>query len=55
MDQPVVVAIFITAMVALIVGVDFTFVRDRPWTRLTVNAGIVLIFAVFYSIFMRGH
>jgi len=55
MSQPVVVAIFIAAMVALIVGVDFTFFRDQPWARLAVNAGIVLVFAAFYIIFMRGH
>jgi len=55
MSQRVVVAIFVAAMIVLIVGVDFTFFRDQPWARLAVNAAIVLTFAAFYIIFMRGH
>jgi hypothetical protein len=37
----------VTAMVAVIVGVDFLFFRNRFWERLTVNIGIVLVFAAF--------
>lgn len=55
MSQPVVVALFVAAMVTLLVGVDFTFFRDAPLMRLAVNAGIVLVFAAFYLIFIRGH
>ena len=40
-------------MAAVIVGVDFTFFRDRFWERLTVNIAIVLVFAAFYLIFFR--
>jgi len=41
------------AMVAVIVGVDFVFFRHRFWERLIVNIGIVLVFAAFYSRFLR--
>ncbi|MGH7650529.1 MAG: hypothetical protein ACREMS_01670 [Gemmatimonadaceae bacterium] len=35
-------------MAALIVAVDLLFFRNRFWPRLTVNIGIVLVFAAFY-------
>jgi hypothetical protein len=38
---------------AVIVGVDFAFFRNRFWERLTVNIGIVLVFAAFYLRFLR--
>ena len=41
------------AMAAVIVGVDFMFFRNRFWERLTVNIGIVLVFAAFYLRFLR--
>jgi hypothetical protein len=41
------------AMVAVIVGVDFAFFKNRFWERLTVNIGIVLVFAAFYLRFLR--
>jgi hypothetical protein len=40
-------------MAAVIVGVDFVFLRNRFWERLTMNIGIVLVFAVFYLRFLR--
>ena len=40
-------------MVAVIVGVDFAFFRDRFWERLMANVGTVLLFAVFYLRFLR--
>ncbi len=47
------VVIYVVAMVAVIVGVDFVFFRNRFWERLTVNIGIVLVFAAFYLRFLR--
>lgn len=47
------VVIYIAAMVALIVGVDIAFFRNRFWERLLVNVGIVLVFAAFYFRFLR--
>jgi hypothetical protein len=41
-------------MVALIVGVDFLFLRNQFWPRLVVNIGIVLVFVVFYLTVLRN-
>ena len=42
------VVLYLVAMVAIIVAVDFVFFRNRFWERLTVNIGIVLVFVAFY-------
>jgi hypothetical protein len=47
------VVIYVMAMIALIVGVDVAFFRNRFWERLMVNIGIVLVFAAFYYRFPR--
>jgi MFS-type transporter involved in bile tolerance (Atg22 family) len=44
--------LYVLAMVALIVGVDFAFLRDRFGLRLIVNIGIVLVFAAVYLRFL---
>jgi hypothetical protein len=53
MGRQVVIALYGVAMAAVIVGVDFMFFRSRFWERLTVNIGIVLVFAAFYFIIFR--
>jgi len=53
MGRQVAVVLYVVAMVALIVGVDFAFLRHRFWERLIVNIGIVLVFAAFYLRFLR--
>ena len=53
MGRPVVVVLYVVAMAAIIVGVDFAFFRDRFWERLIVNIVIVLVFAAFYLRFLR--
>ena len=45
--------LYVVAMVAVIVGVDFAFFRNRFWERLTVNIGIVLVLGAFYFRFLR--
>ena len=45
--------LYVVAMAAVIFGVDFAFFRNRFWQRLTVNIGIVLVFAAFYFRFLR--
>jgi hypothetical protein len=45
--------LYVAAMVAVIVAVDFAFFRNRLWERLIVNVGIVLIFVAFYFRFLR--
>jgi hypothetical protein len=39
-------------MAAVIVGVDYLFLRNRFWERLIVNIGIVLVFGAFYLKFL---
>jgi hypothetical protein len=53
MGRQVAVVLYVVAMAAAIVGVDFVFFRNRFWERLTVNIGIVLVFAAFYLRFLR--
>ena len=53
MDRRTAVALYVVAMVAVIVGVDLVFFRNRFWERLTVNIGIVLVFAAFYFRLLR--
>ena len=48
MARPVVVVLYAIAMVAVIVGVDLAFFRNRFWERLMANIGIVLVFGAFY-------
>jgi hypothetical protein len=40
-------------MVAVIVGMDVLFFRNRFWERLMVNVGIVLVFVAFYLRFLK--
>jgi hypothetical protein len=53
MGRQVAVVVYVAAMVAVIVGVDVVFFKHRFWERLTVNIGLVLVFAAFYSRFLR--
>ena len=53
MGRWVPVVLYVMMMVAVIVGVDFVFFRNRFGERLTVNIGIVLVFAAFYLRFLR--
>lgn len=54
MDRRLAGLLYVVAMAAVIVGVDFAFFRNRFWERLAVNIGIVLVFAAFYFRFFRG-
>ena len=53
MGIKVAIALYLVALVAVIVGVDFAFFRNRFWDRLIANIGIVLVFAAFYLRFLR--
>ena len=46
-------ALYVVLMAALIAAVDLLFFKDRFWARLTVNVGIVLVFAAFYFRFLK--
>ena len=51
MSGPVVVVLFVAAMVAVIVGLDVAIFRGHVWARLAANIGIVLVFGAFYMRF----
>ncbi len=53
MNRQVALILYAAVMVAIVVGVDFAFLRDRFWERLFVNIGIVLVFAAFYFVLFR--
>ncbi len=53
MGRQVTAGLYVVAMAAVIVDVDFVFFRNRFWERLTVNVGIVVVFTVFYLRFLR--
>jgi hypothetical protein len=53
MSRQIAVVLYVVAMAAIITGVDLAFFRNRFWERLAVNIGIVLVFAAFYSRFLR--
>jgi hypothetical protein len=46
-------ALYVLAMVAVVVGVDVLFFRHHFWDRLIVNVGIVLVFAAVYLRFLK--
>ena len=48
-----VVVVYVVVMVAVILGLDFAFFRNRFWERLIANIGVVLVFAAFYLRFLR--
>ena len=54
MDRRIAAALYVVAMVAIIIGVDFLFFKNRFWERLIVNIGIVLVFVAFYFRFLKG-
>ena len=53
MERQATVVLYILLLVAVVVGVDVLFFRNRFWERLIVNVGIVLIFAAFYLRFLK--
>jgi len=48
------VVLYVLALVAVVVGVDVLFFRNRFWERLMVNVGVVLEFGAFYLRFLKG-
>ena len=55
MGNPAIGVLYALAMIAVVVGVDLLFFRDKTWfwERLAANVGIVLLFGAFYFRF-RG-
>ena len=48
MGRQAAVALYVVALVAVVVGVDVLIFRHHVWARLLANVGIVLLFAAFY-------
>lgn len=53
MGRQAVIVIYIFVMVAVIIGADLLFFRNRLWERLIANIGLVLLFIAFYMRFLR--
>ncbi len=53
MGRQAAIVLYVVALIAVVVGVDLLFFRNRLWERLIVNVGIVLVFAAFYLRFLR--
>ena len=53
MERQTIILLYVLALVAVVVGVDILFSRNRFWERLIVNVGIVLVFAAFYLSFLK--
>jgi len=47
--------LYVVVLIAVVVGVDLLFFKNRFWERLIVNIGIVLVFASFYLRFLKNH
>ena len=48
------VVLYTVVMIAVVVSVDVLFFKNRFWERLTVNIGIILVFAAFYLRFLKN-
>lgn len=53
MGRTAAVALYVLAMVAVVVGVDVLLLKHHFWERLIVNVGIVLVFVAFYFRFLK--
>ncbi len=53
MGRQAAVVLYVLPLIAVVVGVDILFFRNRFWERLMVNVGIVLVFAAFYLRFLK--
>jgi hypothetical protein len=54
MTRQISALLFVVVLIAVVVGVDVLFFRNRFWERLMVNVGMVLVLAAFYLRFSRN-
>jgi hypothetical protein len=54
MTKSLFVVLYVVVLIAVVVGVDLLFFRNRFWERLMVNIGLVLVFAAFYLRFLKN-
>jgi len=53
MGRQATIALYVLALVVVVVGVDVLFFRHHFWERLVANVGIVLVFGAFYFRFLK--
>jgi hypothetical protein len=53
MGRQAAIVLYVLVLIAVVVGVDVLFFRNRFWERLMVNVGIVLLFGAFYLRFLN--
>jgi hypothetical protein len=53
MESRLAVALYVVALVVVVVGVDVLFLRHLFWPRLFVNIAIVVAFAAVYFAFFK--
>ena len=53
MSKQIATVVYLLVMVAVIVGLDVSLLRDRIGLRLAVNVAIVLVFLGFYFAVIR--
>jgi hypothetical protein len=53
MGRQAAVVLYVLALMAVVVGLDVLFFRNRFWERLMVNVGIVLVSWAFYLRFLK--
>jgi hypothetical protein len=46
------ILLYLVVMIAVVVVVDWRFLRRHLWRRLAVNVGIVLVFLAVYRMFV---
>ena len=54
MGRNAIVALYVVALVAVVVCVDVLFLKHLFWPRLLVNIGIVVLFGAVYFWFVKG-
>jgi hypothetical protein len=54
MTKSMFAVLYSLVMIAVVVGVDLLFFKNRFWEGLMVNIGIVLVFAAFYLRFLKN-
>jgi hypothetical protein len=47
------IALYVLALVAVVVGVDILFFKQQFWERLIANIAIVVVFVAFYLRFLK--
>lgn len=53
MGRQAATALYVLALVGVIVGLDVLVFRHHLWERLAANIGVVLLFVAFYWRFLR--